>query len=107
MILTANSYHRRRGKGGPGEQPLENFSNHAFFILGNALCDIERVLQKGHFCSFAEKGRDLYPEGPCPSCTPAVPFKQYLSDIIEVSVYNIFQCSSFFYFIEKQVQLEL
>ena len=33
-------------------------------------CDIERALQKGNFCSFAEKDRGLDPKD-LPSCTPA------------------------------------
>ena len=33
-------------------------------------CDIERALQKGNFCSFAEKDRGLDPQD-LPSCTPA------------------------------------
>ena len=36
----------------------------------NALRDIEKALLKGHFCSFAEKGKGIYPQDH-PSWVPA------------------------------------
>ena len=41
---------------------MESFWNHTFQSKENALFDIERVLQKRHFRSFADKGGGPYPK---------------------------------------------
>ena len=56
MILIAISYHGRGEKGTEGEAPAK-FWNYAFSSQ-----DIGRALKQWHFCSFAEKGRDLDPQ---------------------------------------------
>ena len=67
-LKTIGSYcychHGRGGKERLGATPRENFRNHAFSILGKHPFDIERALQKGHFCSSAEKGKSLGPLDP-------------------------------------------
>ena len=50
---------KRRRKGGRGCSPQKMFGATPFQSKKNALFDIKRALQKGHFRSFAEKGRDL------------------------------------------------
>ena len=60
-MLLLNLMTEGEEKGGGREAP-ENFQNNAFSILEKPLCDIERALQKGHFCSFAEKDRVLEPQ---------------------------------------------
>ena len=45
-------------KGAGGKAP-ENFWNDASSIVGNALFDIEKALQTGQICSFAENCRSL------------------------------------------------
>ena len=62
MIIIAIFFHGRGGKGGPGVKPPENLQNLAILSSGNALFDIEKALQNGHSCSFAEKGRGLGPQ---------------------------------------------
>ena len=57
-------HHRRGGNERLGATPPENFRNHTFSILGKHPFDIERALQKGYFCSSAEKGRGLDPLDP-------------------------------------------
>ena len=69
MILIANSYRGRGGKRGPEVKLPENLQNHTFFFLGKRLCNIERALQNGHFCSFAEKDRGIDPHD-LPICSP-------------------------------------
>ena len=69
MILIANSYRGRGGNRGQEVKLRENLQNHTFSSYENALCDIERALQSGHFCSFAEKDSGLDPHDP-PICAP-------------------------------------
>ena len=66
-------------------EPTENFRNHTFTILGKRPFEIERALQKGKFCSFAVKSRDLDPQGPL-----VVRLKSALS------FYNLFYHSQLF-----------
>ena len=53
-------------------KPPENLQNLAILSSGNALFDIEKALQNGHSCSFAEKGRGLGPPRFPTNCAPAV-----------------------------------
>ena len=53
-------------KGARGEAP----EYCGDYDLKENLFDMERALQRGHFCSFAEKGRVLDPQDP-PSCAPS------------------------------------
>ena len=48
-------------------------------------CDIERALQTGNFCSFAEKNRGLDPQGP-PSCAPAT--YAYCMNLLAIRLLN-------------------
>ena len=52
----------QQGKKGTGGQAPEKLLEARFFHLRETPFDIERALQKGHFCSFAEKGRGLDPQ---------------------------------------------
>ena len=52
-------------------RPRKTFGITLFLSQEGSLCDKEKVLHKGHFCSFIEKDRDLDPQGP-PSCASAI-----------------------------------
>ena len=51
-------------------KPPKRFGITPFPSLGINLFVKERALQKGHFCSFAEKGRGLNPQD-LSNCVPA------------------------------------
>ena len=58
-LLTA-----KKGKWGLGVKPQKMFGTTPFQSNEDALFDIKKALQKGHFGSFAEKGRDPEPQDP-------------------------------------------
>ena len=53
-----------RKQGAGGQSSKKTFGTTPSPSSRNALFDKEKALQKGHFCSFAEKGRGLDPQDP-------------------------------------------
>ena len=61
----------RDEKRGPWVKLQDNFWNHACSILWKRSFDIEKALEQGHFCSFAQKSRGLDTQDR-PICAPAL-----------------------------------
>ena len=83
MILIANSCMAVEEKESRGRPLRKVFRTTPLSSKENALCDIERTLQKGHLCSFANKGRD-----PDPQDLPLVARPSYSNSILPWLVKN-------------------
>ena len=70
MILIAVSFHRNEGRLRAGGSAQKVFGTTPFQSKEKAPFDKDTALQKGHFHSFAVKGRGPDPQYP-PSCAPA------------------------------------
>ena len=68
---------------GGGGSLQKVFGTMPFQSKENTLFDIKRALQKGDFCSFAEKGRGADPTRPPCSCSPGVAKAKYLGHNID------------------------
>ena len=72
MMLIAISWQGRVGKTrGWGQNPRKFLEPH-LSMLGKCPFEWRGHYNKGHFCSFAGKGRGLDPQDPSPICGPDI-----------------------------------
>ena len=62
MILIAMFFNGNEGKPVAGAKPPEKFWGHVFQSKESALVDLKRDSKKGHFRSFAERGKSPDPQ---------------------------------------------